>query len=400
MDTYNLNGIILEGHAVDLINSLHRAGLPLTGSSANRGYTLKSGKTTIIVVNRTMPNSDQEWHLRVVKIPQEFITREIGNYYEVLVTNSNKWRVIKAVLGFFHLPLLEGHDSALKKPPSKQVETSTEKKTSSDKGPKSSIQKPERAEKKVISVHLGTTSKFKRNSRGKAEFEFAVKLQQEAEEEAKKLKNGAISGAKCWYCDANLIENGAIRAFVGINPGGGKTSEKIDVEKGSLDAPYAIRRWNSWLDEDSWEGKGRQHQERVKRMFKSMYGKVWEEKLRESACLNVVPFRTESASRIPAPVWIYSQQWFRRVIEHIRPKLILCNGNGEAKSPWAVLCSFYRINDVKKVSVGATGSTASLKEAVIESEIMMGTRIIGLPLLNRFGWPETFRTLATLGPFV
>ena len=248
-------------------------------------------------------------------------------------------------------------------------------------------------------AHPANISKSQKNMGGKDEFEFAKKLQQEADKQARKLRNAGISGAKCWYCDAKLIENGATRAFVGINPAGGKSSEQIDIERGSLEAPYSVRGYNSWLDEDGWEGKGRQHQARVKQMFESMYGRAWAEKLRETACLNVVPLRTGNASEIPATVWDFSYQWFGHVIEHVRPKLILCNGNGEIKSPWAVLCSLYRVNDVKKIPVGAPGSTASIKETVIESEVLMGTRIIGMPLLNRFGWPETFSALATLGPF-
>ena len=62
------------------------------------------------------------------------------------------------------------------------------------------------------------------------------------EEKAKGLSpKEDFFGFKCWYCDAHLIENGAKRAFVGINPGGKHGDDKYDHQMGYLRAPYEKR---------------------------------------------------------------------------------------------------------------------------------------------------------------
>jgi len=64
-----------------------------------------------------------------------------------------------------------------------------------------------------------------------------------------------------------------------------------------------------------------------------------------------------------------------------------------------VFCSVYDLTNVGKIAIEAKGSTASIKHATISSGALAGTRLIGMPLLNRFGWPVTFEKLKTLGPF-
>ena len=55
-------------------------------------------------------------------------------------------------------------------------------------------------------------------------------------------------GFLCWYCDANLIENGAKQAFIGINPAGKPNDADHDQEKGYPEKPYTDPGWNAfWI---------------------------------------------------------------------------------------------------------------------------------------------------------
>jgi len=60
----------------------------------------------------------------------------------------------------------------------------------------------------------------------------------------------------------------------------------------------------------------------------------------------------------------------------------------------------YNINVVNKILVGAKGSTASIKHTTIISGPLSGAMIIGMSLLNRFGWSDTFEKLSMLEPFI
>ncbi|MBI4338840.1 MAG: hypothetical protein HY680_02670 [Chloroflexi bacterium] len=229
-------------------------------------------------------------------------------------------------------------------------------------------------------------------------FRVARAFEREAEQYARRTLKGKIFGTKCWYCDACLIEKGAQQVLIGLNPGGAEVSEARDQNGDYLALPYTRRGYNAWLDDKTWEGKGPAHQLAVRQAFKSMYSTRWEEKLRQTACFNVVPFRTPNASILTKETWNWGAKWSTAILEHIAPKLIVCNGNG-GKSAWRVLCSAYKVGDFREVAIGSHGSTASLKVGIIASGGLKGAKVVGLPFLNRFGWPETFDKLKELRPF-
>ena len=225
-------------------------------------------------------------------------------------------------------------------------------------------------------------------------------FQKEAERMEDELNDPKIFGVKCWYCDASLIENGSEVAFLGINPGGGEESQELDKRKGSLKLPYTQRKYNSWLDE-TWPGpKGRNHQEAVQKVFRTMFGTTeWETKLRGTACFNTVPLRSRNSSDLSKRAWTMGAQWSMKVLEHVSPKLILCNGNARSKSPWAAINDAFTLEDIQEVPIGAQGSTASMKSGVVNGGNLKGARVIGLPFLNRFAWPEVFQVLESMKPF-
>ena len=225
-------------------------------------------------------------------------------------------------------------------------------------------------------------------------FEFARRMQREAEQAARRFEND-IYGIKPWYSYAGLFDGPATMAFIGAQPGGGPESMELDRQHRNLQRVYTEPGYNSWLD-DTWEGE--KTQGRACRAFKAMYGNDWEQVLRDTSCFNVAPFRAHSTDDLPRPAWEYAQGWFKRVIEHLRPQLIVCNGNGggRSRSPWTSINRLYSIDSDTPIPVQGR---ASLKIGAVESGPIAGARIVGLPNLSRFGPAQLFHELQRLQPF-
>ena len=227
--------------------------------------------------------------------------------------------------------------------------------------------------------------------------QFAIKMEQEANNIAIPFQD-SIYGVKCWYSAARLFNQSAERVFVGINPGGDERSNsKEDIGKG---AAYNDPDFNAWLDE-RWQSNkppGEDtHQLSAQRVFKILYGDDWEKVFRNTPCFNVTPFRTPNINQLPQEAWEASIPWFQQVLEHVKPKLIICNGNGEGRSPWSVLRSIYSIDDVNKTPLYGV---VSLKQGIIQSAPLKDTGILALPHLTRFGNSNLFAELEKQRPFV
>ena len=77
-----------------------------------------------------------------------------------------------------------------------------------------------------------------------------------------------------------------------------------------------------------------------------MYGEAWSDALRNAACFDVVPFRTPNIESLSTRAWELAA-WFRSVLEQVRPRRLICNGNGK-RSPWAVLDELYGVEETAK----------------------------------------------------
>ena len=230
-------------------------------------------------------------------------------------------------------------------------------------------------------------------------YTFTQKMEHRAKKIVNELDSHDIFGVKCWYSNKSIFEKSATRVFIGINPGGDRASQELDLRKGYLELAHTKPDYNAWLDE-MWPDNGPKHQEAVVRTFQSMYGPIWEKQMRDTACFNIVPLRSTSVAKLSPQAWQMGKDWFREVLEHLTPRLVVCNGNSRNKSPWSVVHEFYSIKDSPDIPIGATGSTASIKQGVIESGPLSDCRIVGLPSLSRFGWPELYEKLSDLKPFI
>ena len=222
--------------------------------------------------------------------------------------------------------------------------------------------------------------------------QFAKEMELKANKIAEEFED-SIYGVKCWYNAARLFDQGAKIAFIGINPGGGDHfHSQQDKDNGYLEKPYNDPNFNAWLDE-SWGGKppgGSGHQLSAQRVFKILYGDDWEKVLRNTACFNVAPFRTGNVNELPSGAWEAAIYWFRQVLEHVKPKLIICNGNSEYLSPWSVLGESYTLGDKNKIHIKGV---SSIKQGLIQSGTLKGTTVIALPHLSRFGNRDLFAEL-------
>ena len=208
-----------------------------------------------------------------------------------------------------------------------------------------------------------------------------------------KIDWGILFGCQFWGSSARLIEVGTARALVGIRPVGGQEDAAYNRDHGGLDKPYTAPRWNAFLDE--LPPGHSPYQESIRALFEALYGEDdGEETLRRTACLNVCPFYTASASprHLPPDLWAMSAEWCVEILEALQPKLelIICLGNGEpssrawpprarssTRSPWAVLGARFGLETLDQVPIG---SNFSLKEGLLKTGSLAGTRVLGLPL--------------------
>ena len=145
-----------------------------------------------------------------------------------------------------------------------------------------------------------------------------MQLQKKAEKRCSSvLRRADVHGFLCWYCDANLIQNGAERVFAGINPAGDSKDNAKDLKEGTREKPYTIPGWNIWLD-----GEQHDYQKAVRRLFEAMEGPCWGQALRSTACFNVFPFRAPKWKKLVShyKLWNPLAKWFEEVLVQIKQK--------------------------------------------------------------------------------
>ena len=205
-----------------------------------------------------------------------------------------------------------------------------------------------------------------------------------------------------WYSTPCLFESPADRVFLAVNPGGAPSPKDPCYSAIAHDCDESgcrHRRFNRWLDE-RWAGEPagmRRNQVAVRRAFEALYGeREGEHTLRNTPCFEVCPLRTSRAKDLPKEVWWHSIEWCKAVLEQLRPKAIICNGNSEGRSPWAAVCSMYEVEIRGCKRLLAKGS---LKWGRIANGSLVGCSVIGVPHLsyvNKFGGSRVYDALRDL----
>ena len=229
--------------------------------------------------------------------------------------------------------------------------------------------------------------------------EFARQMEREVERIAERV--GYRYGIKPWYSYAGLFEEPTVRIFVGSHPAGGRKSKRLDQEDRYSERVYQDPGYSSWIDE-RWEkpkssspspaGQARL-QKNVHKVFEAMYGSAdWERVLRSTPSFNVIPFRVPDMDSLPSRAWSDGCDWFQRVIQHLRPRLIICNGNADGGlSPWAAL----RKTEGECIDVRPKANSY-IKTGTVAQGPLAGTMIVALPSLSQFGGDDLLQKLGEL----
>ena len=202
-----------------------------------------------------------------------------------------------------------------------------------------------------------------------------------------------------WFSAPCMFEGPAERVFLATNPGGDPENHRRclrpgdhDCERdGCVDGP-----WNLWLDEEWGKPAGQSHnQVAVKRAFDAMYGDgLGEQVLRSTPCFEVCPLRTHKAGDIPGAVWDASVVWCQEVLEHLRPKTIISNGNGErTPSAWSAVQQMY---EFERIGERHLFGSAALKWGRVTGGPLQGAILIGMPHLSRMRGRPLYNALREL----
>lgn len=212
-----------------------------------------------------------------------------------------------------------------------------------------------------------------------------------------RMVNGR-SNVKPFYSPiANLNANICRVVFIADNPGGrpsnpdGTTGH--DYER-FLEAPFG--EYNAFIHE-----KWGQHAEgnapmqlAVQQVFQVVFGAAnWYRALMQSVCLNVCPLRTRGTNHIPCSVWVRCEAWSNRILDVMKPELILCCGNSDdyqgaiGKSPWASLRRRIEFDDysVEQWSRGGV----SLKHGKFNAGPLRGVSVVGMRHLSAERYVQT-----------
>ena len=199
-----------------------------------------------------------------------------------------------------------------------------------------------------------------------------------------------VYGMKPWYCSVDIVEDGARIAFIGANPGGGRQEWDEDVESGGTCAPYDKGlQYNAWLD-DEHSGVGQVGlQNRVKETFHILFGEKGKDILREAACFNVVPLRSQNVEKLSKETWRAGSDWCLNVVEHVSPEVIVCLGNGQ-RSAW---------NMFAKIGISECGrekvyNNFYIKRGYVPVGELGSSLVIGLPHLSRVKKMKALRIAA------
>ena len=198
-----------------------------------------------------------------------------------------------------------------------------------------------------------------------------------------------VYGIKPWYSSVSLIENGTDIAFIGANPGGRRIDQTNDEQLGYLQLPYdENQQYQAWLDDRHWGDEDLQR--RAIEAFGILFGSIdrGRDALRNTASFNVVPMRSSDVNKLSRQTWNEGVNWCLDVVASVKPKTIICLGNGEAKSAWSVFKE--GMTEVEKRPIY---NNFSLKRGRADFRFN-NALVIGLPHLSRVHGMQQLREAA------
>jgi len=220
------------------------------------------------------------------------------------------------------------------------------------------------------------------------------------------LVGSADHWAKPFYSSITTLVPGTTRAFIGLNGAGDRFAHQYDLEDRTHEWTWESPAYNAFLD-DRWGDESRVFpvgaaplQGAVRAVFKEMYGDGWESVLRSTACFNIMPISSRGqADPVVHRHWEAGMRWGIQLLEYLRPKLLVMNGNGDERSVWSAVNDEFGLREVAP-RVVLENQTFSLKVGEIMSGTLTGCQVIGLPHLSRNrASPSLLRALGARRPY-
>ncbi len=216
------------------------------------------------------------------------------------------------------------------------------------------------------------------------------------------IANTSLDGGRysIFYNDPfHTLKKGDIY-LVGLNPGGDPQKTKFNVkdEISEFKKFYSShnRSFSAYLDE-VWGNTGSEyekgqasHQKRVKELIESVSNCLGQFcSVRDIFAANLIFFRTKNKNELStllkiakdAKILDYCWKCHMKFLEVVRPKIILCNGNGDNLSSYSYIRRFLNSDTIKAENAKQFGKKKiKFLEAIIEP--LEKVLIIGIPHLS------------------
>ena len=201
------------------------------------------------------------------------------------------------------------------------------------------------------------------------------------------------TNVKPWYSARSLINATADVVLLGVNPAGYPNNPPADSDIATYQSNLECQDFNAHLDE-TWNSSApgtSPLQMAVRRVFGTLYADDnGDTVIRRTACFNVCPLRTPKARYIPDEIWDESVGWCLDVLEHLKPKRIICfaifrkDGMPAIKSPWHAIGNSYQIERSYSANVRQVSDTwpAFVLAGQVTAGTLTGCEIIGIPHLS------------------
>lgn len=215
------------------------------------------------------------------------------------------------------------------------------------------------------------------------------RLIQKADKLHQDLSALGSQGIKPFYSNIRTVaEHGQHLLILGINPGGGRTRQADEERHGILRKLRDIKGKpvSAFLDEEGIEPGNLRYQSYVREM--SNHLPKGNRDLRQVPFANICPLRTPSTkgADMHARVWLEGCAWGLELIQCLRPRLLLCLGNGDKRSSWGALramqpgqiekCGFPQLSDIAKEHIH--GGTQAWKEGRLNWTDVSTTMVLAL----------------------
>jgi len=264
---------------------------------------------------------------------------------------------------------------------------------------------PVTSSEKIIAMVNDMQELYLKNVFGRVKQQYenaAEKLKDEMPDVAKQLTDLKYS---IFYTNPlNTLKNGPIY-YLGFNPGGSIENSIYfkDYEENLECFKKKKRNWCEFIDE-TWpphkEAGNAPLQRRVKSILEIILKELKiDQGISDIFCTNLYFFRSPNARKLPKHELLNCWKYHEEFLKIIRPKIVVCNGNGKNISAYTVFRKYFDSlgkNDIKELDPLKIYGKYSIKSFTIENSFWGIPRVLvlGVPHLSRFS-PEAKITECT-----